>query len=447
MIAAVAMLALLVSEALGLYVFAEWAAAGYRPGSNHAVDWVVFVVVVLVAFAIPRLVEWLDLTRRVALVLTGVAAYVVIYGSIRVVFHGDLALWDVGWLPDFLGDAEKTLAGATPVLLATMMLVALWVRGTMRSDDEIDMETIPRAVGIPFGLVTGILIASIYTERSHEVAVGGAAYYAVAVVALACSQLARSGATYGDVRAGGTTAVLLGATFGVTALCVLVFWVLFAVLGPTLGPPLGQAAEKILFVVLYPPAWLLEQLFRFLFHGANPLADINLPNAASGVARQAGPERAEDRSLLKAIGSFLATIAVLLLLVLPPALAIYLAARFRRRRRRLLEADAMSARAGGLREDASDLLRALFRRQRHPGADADSAARRLYREVLERAEGAGQVRRTGETPDEFAPRLQEAFHTDVTDEITAAFEQARYAGREPDPRAIAELEARWRAAR
>ena len=186
---------------------------------------------------------------------------------------------------------------------------------------------------------------------------------------------------------------------------------------------------------------------RFLFGGANPLQNFDLPNTATQAARQAGPERTEERSAWKAVGSFVASVAVFALLVVPPALAIYLVARFRRRRRRLLEADFASARAGGLREDASDLLRSLFRRGTKEAPDSASAARRLYREVLAQAEHAGQARGAGETAEEFAPRLEETFHSGVTDEITAAFEQARYAGREPDARTVAELERRWRAAR
>jgi len=55
-------------------------------------------------------------------------------------------------------------------------------------------------------------------------------------------------------------------------------------------------------------------------------------------------------------------------------------------------------------------------------------------EVLQRAEATGYPREPGSTPNEFAPTLVTAFHTPVTDEITAAFEQARYAGRDSLPR-------------
>ena len=70
---------------------------------------------------------------------------------------------------------------------------------------------------------------------------------------------------------------------------------------------------------------------------------------------------------------------------------------------------------------------------------------RLYLEVLESARQAGTPRAASRTPHEFAPALIDAFHRDVTDEITAAFEHARYAGRAPDPAALADLRRRWKA--
>ena len=48
-----------------------------------------------------------------------------------------------------------------------------------------------------------------------------------------------------------------------------------------------------------------------------------------------------------------------------------------------------------------------------------------------------------ETAREFAPELRITFASPVTDDITRAFEAARYAGREPDARAIEDLRRRW----
>jgi hypothetical protein len=64
--------------------------------------------------------------------------------------------------------------------------------------------------------------------------------------------------------------------------------------------------------------------------------------------------------------------------------------------------------------------------------------------VLARAEERGHARKLDRTPDEHAPELRRIFDSSVTDDITLAFEQDRYAGREPDPAFLSELEERWR---
>ena len=68
---------------------------------------------------------------------------------------------------------------------------------------------------------------------------------------------------------------------------------------------------------------------------------------------------------------------------------------------------------------------------------------RLYLDILDSAEERGLERPASATPAELQIRLQEQFHTDATDEITALFQQARYAAREPDPALVDGLRRRW----
>jgi hypothetical protein len=118
--------------------------------------------------------------------------------------------------------------------------------------------------------------------------------------------------------------------------------------------------------------------------------------------------------------------------------------RFRRRPRSGVDPSAGGSRTGSLAEDASGLWRSLLGRRRRRSASGGEGAVRLYLEVLQRAEERGRARPIGATPEEFQPQLEEAFHASVTDEITAAFEQSRYAGRPLDARTLHELERRWR---
>ncbi|MGE5595739.1 MAG: DUF4129 domain-containing protein, partial [Hyphomicrobiales bacterium] len=71
-------------------------------------------------------------------------------------------------------------------------------------------------------------------------------------------------------------------------------------------------------------------------------------------------------------------------------------------------------------------------------------AEQLYHEVLATAERHGHPRPPGDTPEEFAPHLRDAFRTPVTDDITRAFEHSRYAGRPPSDAEVTDLAHRWR---
>ena len=119
-------------------------------------------------------------------------------------------------------------------------------------------------------------------------------------------------------------------------------------------------------------------------------------------------------------------------------------ARLRRRARELRPADESATGAGSLGDDLRSLLGSLFRRGERHRSDGAAGVSRLYLEVLARAERDARPKLIGETAGEFAPVLSETFRTDVTDDITHTFEQARYAGREPDARTLRDLEQRWR---
>ncbi len=126
MIARIAAIAAISSEALALYVVAELFAAGYSEGDRHALPAVAFVAVALVAFGLPRLVASLELAPRVAGALTAAVAYVMIYGALRISEAGDFAIWDLSWLADFVRDAGEALDGSAPAVMGAIFLVAMW---------------------------------------------------------------------------------------------------------------------------------------------------------------------------------------------------------------------------------------------------------------------------------------------------------------------------------
>src|SRR4029079_11099368 len=206
MIARAAILGTTIAEALAVYTVAEWFSAGYAADHRHAVHAVTFVLIALIAFAMQRLVVPLARSHRGQGLIAIAGTFIVLYGAIRIEFAHDLAIWDLGWVVDFISDSEETLSDGARTIGGCVLLFALWIRTSMRASNEIEMETLPRSVGWAFLVVTAVLIFAAPTTRSGEVARGGAAFYAVAVAALAFAQLSLSGATFGELRAGGTPA-------------------------------------------------------------------------------------------------------------------------------------------------------------------------------------------------------------------------------------------------
>lgn len=444
MIRGAATLGMVAADALLLSVFATWIGAAYD-ADQDVVNGLLLVGTALAAHAVVWLGEELDLRAPVGPLFVAVVAFVVLYGSLRIAFAGDLALWDFGWIGDFMNRSEATLRNSGDVLIGAVFLLVAWVRGAVRANQDLELELVPRAVGVPFVIVTFLLVLGAPTGSAGEVARAGAAFYAVAVTTLACSQLAMSGATFGDVRAGGITATLLGGTVAATLVCVVVFGVVFGVLSDALGPAIGRAVEWVLLIVLTPPAWVLTHLFGWLLGGWDTPAALDSVQGEIGKAGE--PEKDAERSAASLVAVFFLRILALLIVAAIVGGLIAWYSRLRRRVRTRADEGVTVAVAGGIGEDAAALFRRLFRRGGEAGPKVErgaTEAERLYHAVLEKAQHAGEVREPGETPEEFAPRLREAFHAPVTDDITMAFEESRYGGRKPGDAQVAELRRRWR---
>ncbi|MBK9344273.1 MAG: DUF4129 domain-containing protein [Dehalococcoidia bacterium] len=265
----------------------------------------------------------------------------------------------------------------------------------------------------------------------------------MAILSLASAQLSLSGATFGELRAGSTAGILLAGTAAVATVGLIVIGIFTAFVGPIIGPIIGSAVEWTLTIILTPFAWLLEKFFAAMFGDANPFPQLR--EGASDRSREAGnPMTPSGQAASEPHGrlhppdvrpSRLPAIAGLLV-------SVFL--RLRNRAAARLDDDRQAAAVGDLRQDVGAFFRSLFRRRGHRESGyATTEATRLYLEVLERAERAGHSRPDGETAREFAPELRTTFASPVTDDITRAFEAARYAGREPDARAIEDLRRRW----
>lgn len=434
MIALLALLASLAAEALAIYLVAELVAGAYA--DRGAVSAPMFVTLMFLAYGVIRGVDWYGVGTGPAYTAIALATFALLYGSIRLEFAGDIAVWDFGWTVDFVQRADT--AGTTAVVIGSILMMLTWARGAYRGTTDLELETIPRQLAVPFGVAITVCVFAAWSDRLDIIGRATAAFFVFAVAALALSQSALSGATIGSVRSSGVTGALLGLTAIGTLVSVVIFGLVFGLLGGLLGSYLVSAVQFILILVLTPVLLAFDAILGWLV----ALFDPSFSSSGEG-AGPAEPAPGED-----GLGGFAATglrIALLLVGTLVIIGALALVSRLYRRSRQARQAPPGSSAAGSFGEDLRSLFHNPFRRRSGPPEGDDAIA--LYRRVLHDAEGRGRPRPPSQTPGEYAPALQDLFHTRVTDEITAAFVEARYAGRAPDPDRIRELQRQWEESR
>ena len=448
MIGRAAIALLLAAEALAFYTVGEVLMRIFPEGSNELVSAPGFVVVAFVAFLTPVLLDWFAVEGGKRAATIGVVGLVVLYGALRLQYAHDFALWDFGWAVDFVLETGTLKEWIPPVVTSSILLLLTWAWAAWRARSGVWLEAAPRALAVPFAVVTLALLVTAGSDESEVVTRSGVVFYGVALGALACSQLALSGATIGSLRAGGVTTVMLVGTGAVAVLGVLLIGVLLDPIIDLLSTPVTAVGKAIFWVLywglLFPIAWVLTNFFEFIFGllsgGGNEAEQIQPPAPVFGTEEPAPAE--EGDSLASRIARYVLAGGAMFLGVAIVAGVILILAILRRRAEDTGAEAAESERAGSFGDDLLGAARNLFRRE-HDRQPTGEGAVRLYLEVLESARRAGKPRSDGQTPHEFAPVLANAFHGQVTDEITAAFEYARYAGHPPDEATLTDLRRRW----
>ena len=449
MIGRAAIVLLLAAEALAFYTLGELVMRILPERSNELVSAPGFVVVGFVAFFAPATFDWFAVEGRRRVLTIALGGIVLLYAFLRLQYAHDLALWDFGWAADFVVDTGKVKHWIPPVVVSSVLLLITWTRASWRARGEVWLEAAPRSLAIPFALVTVALLLTAASEQAELVTRGGVVFYGVALAALACSQLAQSGGTIGGLRSGGVTMAMLVGTGAFAVIGVLLVGVLLDPLIDFLSTPASVVGRAIIWfltwAVFFPIGWLLAHVFEFIFGllgaGGSEQQQIQLPAPPPGAEGGEGVED-EGESLASRVAKYSLAGGALFLGLLVVVGVIFILAILRRRAREAVDEMAESERIGSLGEDLRGAARNLFRRERRREVTGEGAVR-LYLEVLESARRAGQPRDDSQTPHEFAPVLLNALHRDVTDEITAAFEYARYADRPPNEATLTELRRRW----
>ncbi len=443
MIAAGAIGAALLAEALAWSIAAAVVALAFDDGPGP-VGPLSFVLVVITGYALPGLAAGRAAGPRATGAVTA-TALVLIVALASLETTGSLGAFTFTWLADFYREPQATLRHGAPALAAVLLLAGAWATGAARATRDGDLETHARSLVFPFAMVISLAVVASGSASAGRFAPLVAAFFAAAVVSLAWAQLALSGTDAERLRRGGVTAALVVGTALVASTGFILFGLGWRVLGPVIAPAVATAVEAVLVVILTPVAWLLTFVVERLA-GGDPFTGLERLAETARTDRPSGG--GEAPSAAERVGIFgLRTLALIAFTSLVAGIVV-LWTRVRQRYRGSREATASQRSAGGLLDDLRALLRAATPGARRPPSHLGAShAARLYLDVLRDAERRGHPRAPSQTPHEFAPVLHETYATPVTDDITAAFEDARYGGREPDPARLAELERHWRSHR
>ena len=449
MIARVAIALLLAAQALTVYTLGEVVMRIFPEQSNELVNAPAFVAYSYLAFLTPAALDWFAVEGARRGLAIGFVGVLVLYAILRLQYAHDLALWDFSWASDFVLSTGSVRDWVAPVLTSTFLLTVTWVWAAWRASSGVWLDHAPRAMVIPFALVTLALLVTVGSEQGDIVTRAGVVFYGVALAALACSQLSQSGSSIGGLRSGGVTTAMLIGTGIFAVLGVLLVGVLLEPIVDFFSTPViivGKAIGWFLtWVIFYPIAWVLTLFFEWFFSllggGDSEPRQIEIPDFGSEEGGGDGVEE-EGESLASRVTRFTLAGGAIFLGIAFVVGILFVIAFLRRRSGEAGREAPESERVGNFGEDLRDAARNLFRRERRHDPAGEGAVR-LYLDVLESASKAGKPRTGSQTAHEFAPVLLDAFHRDVTDEITMAFEYARYAGRPPDESTLTDLRRRW----
>lgn len=383
--------------------------------------------------------------------------------ALQIIGRADLSesasVWDMSWIID-LGSpgadvwrTDVAAGGALDEFFAALTLIAAWFRGVYLGGADLDDRSFaPYAIGGFITLVI-VMIASNSSNLDAEVRAGAVVWAGAGVLAVALRHAAdpaslRDGT---GVQAGVSLLATLGALLaGIAVVLLIVTGIIAAVAGSGVVEPvldgLGWALEMLirgLSYLLWPLFWIVERLGEAI--GPPPEDPIN--RLSPGVAQPLDPEQGEPREADPTAGIIAVRILGGIGAVLVFAILAYWL--FRRFFARAVDPDVERESMwddadlfGDLKAGLSG-LRDRFRRAAPPPApDARIAA--LYYEMLDHAAGRGVARAPARTPAQFAGALERAYGSALPVEISAAFAEFRYAGREPSGARIIRLENGWR---
>lgn len=473
-------LGLAATDACWLYAWSLLVGAYVRPGRGAPLLGLVSIFVLLALgragarWAFHR--GWPLARARVAVVACGL---LVVTLAVRLDQYAEYGALDFAWLLAFWRDVVFAFPPPSPPLLAALLGLALWWRGTSQAASAVGSDDLEGAFRLGLaGLVGSALVAVAFQLRDlglapEQLGASVLGFFAAALVSLSLARLeavreqarARGGAGVGMNRH--WLAVLLAVVGGVVLVTALLAGAFSFDLLATLAAPLVIFLEIVLYLVLFlgalllsPLLLLLEAFFRVFGHPVQFRPESQTDDSLLEQLQREGA-----RGILPPEALLVLKVALLLVIV---GLTLWLLARGVSRRREAVAAEGVEEEHDSLwtwqtlRVAVMAWLRSLVGRFR-PAArataplaagvlalgQADSPlaldVRAAYRRLLALGAAAGLPRAPAVTPLEHLPHLQARLTPpeDVA-AITATYVKVRYGDEAPDEDQVEAVRARVR---
>jgi hypothetical protein len=440
--------AVIFTESLWFFAFSSVFAAWFADAEGPPF-WVTLLTAAG-AFYLVRLLGRLDISLTTMRALGLGVSLLGLYALLRLAYLDNLNLWDLSWLGHFIDHPDTA---RNTVVVGSLLTFTLWLRWAMQGQNAVTFDTAVASFSVGFVLaVVAVLIdvaADDFNSAADETIVP---FFAVGLLTLA---VFRIGQTASDEEPTPLDRPWVFASLGMIGLMVLLAAPAWLIGSVDAGPVLEPTGEVIawtldgVFRVLIVPVGLFFELMAWL---VNRVTGDNVfePPQITEALEQTPEERESNPSFpFLIIGRF---IAGLIVTGLVTALAFAIFSRLGRRQRERGELRESIWHEGSLFEDVGDLLGKLFAQRRRrstqpPDLAADLlAVRRLYLEVLERAEDRGLERPPAKTPLEFAPPLAEHFGSMAPGKVSRAFARARYGLKSVPSAELEQLRRKWREA-
>ena len=388
--------------------------------------------------------------------------------ALQIIGSADLSesarIWNMSWVLELgrpsspvwreavlLADGSS-VPGEIDQLFAALMLIPIWFRGvSLGSADLTERSFANYAV---YGLIM-IAFALALADNGNVVDhVRGLGILWV-VVGLLTVVLKNASNTdqvegLGAVQTGASVAATMVAlVVGVALFLLIVTGVVAAIAGTGVVEPvldaIGVVIRGIITVVsyiLWPFFWVFQQIRDAIGTQEQEVFE-RLGEGLGRPVEMAGAEAGEaDPTAGIVLSRVFGGIAAVLVFAVA---AFYLFRRFVNRETRTEELRESLWSEANLLDDLFGGLRGLGSRFRR-GSEAsapDAPIAELYYEVLEHAQGKGQVRAVHRTPLQFADALERAYHSPTPKRISEAFSTFRYGGHQPNRAEMNSMRQSW----